>query len=81
MLGLSKYVKHTRVMDALGYERENILVAKRKLNFYKDLAKNPVTSAIIEYRWKSIENKERMFTRSLVNEVLEIICDANTDES
>ena len=81
MLGLSKFVMHTRIMDSLGYERENILVAKRKLNFYKELSKNAVTNAILEHRWKTIENKERMFTRSLVNEVQEIICDVNIEEN
>lgn len=33
MLGLYKTTRHTKLMDALYYERDNIVIAKRKTKF------------------------------------------------
>ena len=69
------------IIDVCNFFDRSSYYAKRKLNFYKELSKNTVTNAILGHRWKTSENKERMFTRSLVNEVQEIICDVSMDEN
>ena len=76
MLSLSKTMRHTKLMDALKYERETTIIAKRKLAFYEQLTENELTNDILKHRWESLkEAREVKFTRSIVHEVKQIIND------
>lgn len=57
MLSLSKTMRHTKLMDALKYERETTIITnrKRKLNFYKKLNENEVTNDILKHRWEFLK--------------------------
>ena len=68
-------------MDAIRYERDNTIIAKRKLRFYKQLTESELTNSILGHRWDTMkDNGEISFTRSIVHEVKQILSDESIEK-